>query len=348
MINENCTSIQWISEISSKKKADKGLVQKLIRALMLLEGLSESNLNFVFKGGTALMLLLNSTKRLSIDIDIIVSKEVEDIEELLADIATKKGFSRVDPQQRKANSIIEKAHYKFYFPCSIKAGNEEFVLLDILFEEIRYSKLISTPIESSFVTHKGVILQVSTPDFNNIMGDKLTAFAPNTTGIPYFKEKKSMGQEIVKQLYDVGNIFEHIDNVAEVKSVFTNLAKVELNYRDMSGDVNIVFDDIVENCLSICLREQVGQTNFEVLQLGLKQITDYIFSESYHIEKAITHAARTAYTIALMKTETSIQRYSNRIDMTKWLIELPNNPRLNKLKKTNPEAFYYWYMFYNL
>ncbi|MDP2112965.1 MAG: hypothetical protein Q8K69_02780, partial [Bacteroidota bacterium] len=90
------------------------------------------------------------------------------------------------------------------------------------------------------------------------------------------------------------------------------------------------------------------QTNFEVLQLGLKQITDYIFSESYHIEKAITHAARTAYTIALMKTETSIQRYSNRIDMTKWLIELPNNPRLNKLKKTNPEAFYYWYMFYNL
>ena len=90
MISDNCTSIQWISEISSKKKADKGLLQKLIRALILLEGLNESNLNFVFKGGTALMLLLNSTKRLSIDIDIIVSKEVDDIEKLLADIATKK------------------------------------------------------------------------------------------------------------------------------------------------------------------------------------------------------------------------------------------------------------------
>lgn len=74
MIQESCTSIEWISEISKTKKADKGLVQKLIRALILLEGLSESNLGFVFKGGTALMLLLNSTKRLSIDIDIILSE----------------------------------------------------------------------------------------------------------------------------------------------------------------------------------------------------------------------------------------------------------------------------------
>jgi hypothetical protein len=61
MIQKDCTSNKWISEIAKIKKADKVLVQKLIRALILLEGLSESKLNFVFKGGTALMLMLNST-----------------------------------------------------------------------------------------------------------------------------------------------------------------------------------------------------------------------------------------------------------------------------------------------
>ena len=82
MIQEKCTSKEWVTEIARIKKADKGLVQKLIRALILLEGLSESRLQFVFKGGTALMLLLNSTKRLSIDIDIIIPVKIENIEEL--------------------------------------------------------------------------------------------------------------------------------------------------------------------------------------------------------------------------------------------------------------------------
>ena len=81
MIQESCTSNEWISEIAKTHKADKGLVQKLIRALILLEGLSESNLKFVFKGGTALMLMLNSTKRLSIDIDIIISEKAANLDE---------------------------------------------------------------------------------------------------------------------------------------------------------------------------------------------------------------------------------------------------------------------------
>lgn len=133
------------------------------------------------------------------------------------------------------------------------------------------------------------------------MGDKLTAFAPNTTGIPYFKKEKSMGQEIIKQMYDIGNIFEHIDDPEKVKTVFINFAKVELKYRNIGDDVNVIFDDIVENCLAICIREQVGKANFEVLHLGLRQITNYIFSEPYYIEKATIHAARTAYLVALIQ-----------------------------------------------
>ena len=332
MIQESCTSNEWISEIAKTKKADKGLVQKLIRALILLEGLSESNLKFVFKGGTALMLMLNSTKRLSIDIDIIISENAANLDELLSEIALKRGFIRVEEKHRNANSGIEKAHYKFYYPNSLRENDEEFILLDILFEDNHYNNLISIPIQSSFITHEGEIIETITPDFNSIMGDKLTAFAPNTTGIPYEKSGRTMGQEIIKQLYDIVNIFEKIDDVAIVKTVFTDFALIELKYRNMGKDVNIVMDDIVENCLSISLRQQVANTNYEVMQLGLRQIANYIFSERYLIEKAIVHASRTAYLIALIKTETAIERFDNKLDMTTWQIEQPNNTKLNKLK----------------
>ena len=49
MVQESCISIEWISEIARKRWADKVLVQKLIRALILLEGLAESEIQFVFK-----------------------------------------------------------------------------------------------------------------------------------------------------------------------------------------------------------------------------------------------------------------------------------------------------------
>lgn len=61
MISHNCTSLEWIKEVSIKQNnADNLLVEKVIRALMLLEGLAVSELDFCFKGGTATMLLLEA------------------------------------------------------------------------------------------------------------------------------------------------------------------------------------------------------------------------------------------------------------------------------------------------
>lgn len=84
MISKDSLHIDWITEVSTaNRKADKILVEKAIRALLLLEGLAKQHLNFVFKGGTALMLILDSSKRLSIDIDIIVENEPENLEAIL-------------------------------------------------------------------------------------------------------------------------------------------------------------------------------------------------------------------------------------------------------------------------
>ena len=86
MIDKNTLTLKWINEISNKnRKVDKILIEKVIRALYLLEGLSKVNLNFVFKGGTALILLMDEPRRLSIDIDIII-EEHKKLDELFEQI----------------------------------------------------------------------------------------------------------------------------------------------------------------------------------------------------------------------------------------------------------------------
>ncbi|MCB0750659.1 MAG: nucleotidyl transferase AbiEii/AbiGii toxin family protein [Ignavibacteriae bacterium] len=87
IIDNKTLNIEWINEVSAKNRnADKILVEKVIRALYLVEGLSKADLDFVFKGGTALMLLMDSSKRLSIDIDIILHDDSVNREEIFEKI----------------------------------------------------------------------------------------------------------------------------------------------------------------------------------------------------------------------------------------------------------------------
>lgn len=350
MIAKNTLTLDWLKQISSQNNnADFILVEKVIRALFLLEGLVESKIGFVFKGGTALMLHLNSSKRLSIDIDIVMHEQVK-LQPIFDKIAGEKGFIRAEEQERHVNYDIEKAHYKFYYtPIYKTAQEEEYVLLDILFEQPKYTKLVALPIDSVFVSQEGQPLNVNIPSLNDLLGDKLTAFAPNTTGIPYMKAKVSRAMEIIKQLYDVGHLFDLADNLETIASTFEKFALTELGYRDLGQDWSIVLDDIYHTALLISTRGQDGKGDLEALQLGLRQIKGYIFSEGYNIEKAIVHASKAAYLSVLIKRKkTIIERFGDPLEMADWIIEQPFNTKHNKLKKSNPEAFYYWYKIYLL
>ena len=66
------------------------------------------------------MLLLGSTKRLSIDIDIIIPVTDDLLEEKLKNLVERKGFTSVGIHKRKKKSAIKKAHYTFYYKPSYK------------------------------------------------------------------------------------------------------------------------------------------------------------------------------------------------------------------------------------
>lgn len=252
-------------------------------------------------------------------------------------------------------SDIEKEHFKLFFISALN-GKESHILLDVLKEDIHYKTLVETPINSSFLMENGSSVMVTTPDFNNILGDKLTAFAPTTTGIPYIKKDKEMGMEIIKQMYDVGCLFDKIDDINMVKEVFSAFAAIELKYRGNMHTISDVLDDTFYTALAICFRKDIQNTNFLVLNKGITSIKSYIFSDSFHLDKAVTYASKAAYLATLIKySKEKVVRFDSKVNIKDLEIkqfnqEHPLNElnKLNKLKKFNPEAFHYWYQIYNI
>lgn len=192
MIRKECFTTEWIGRVSSELHYnDKNLIEKVIRALSLLEMLVGAGCPLVFKGGTALMLILGkSAHRLSIDIDIICppGTNVEEYLQSFPDF----GFTGLEIVERKqrGDTSIPKSHSKMFYQIAYKSGKEEqsYILLDVLYEDIHYFHTGQVAIDSPFILLDGEPLLVTVPSAEDILGDKLTAFAPNTTGIPYYKE----------------------------------------------------------------------------------------------------------------------------------------------------------------
>ena len=347
MISKETLTEQWIDKVSrSNRNADKILVEKVIRALLLLEGLSNVGLPFIFKGGTALMLLLNSAKRLSIDIDIIISKEPKDLEVLLQQVSKNQGFNKVELQHRNTSSTIHKAHYKFFYtPVYQTHTGEDSILLDILFESNNYSNVSLYPLQSQFIINKGKEAQIKMPSVEDLLGDKLTAFAPYTTGVPYIRSENSMSMEIIKQLYDIGNLFDVVNDLQIIKDTYHKIVKTEITYRNLKKHTFAeVLEDTYQTALCISLRGADGKGDFEELQKGIQRVTGFIFSETFHLDKAITHSAKAAYMARLIASDQKvIEKYKDAKQVADATISAPYNTRLNKLKKSNTEAFFYWW-----
>lgn len=190
-------SLDHIDGLASKYGSDRFIVERAMYAFGLLEAISRTGLKFLFKGGSCLMLLLDEPKRLSTDIDIVVPKGT-DIERYIKEAGKIFPFVDYSEHMRPGHGNIEKRHFRFFYHSPIMQDTIT-ILLDVLFEDEHYTSIIEKPIESNLILTEGSSMYVRMPDKNCILGDKLTAFAPHTTGISFLIDKD---MEIIKQFHD--------------------------------------------------------------------------------------------------------------------------------------------------
>lgn len=340
MIDTKSYTIEWIPNLRNKlgKRIDPKLIEKVIYALTLLEQLQLNNLNFVFKGGTALLLATEIPKRFSIDIDIITEEPEDKIKEVLEKISQLEMFIRWEgDNDRKHTPDAPIGHFKMFYK-SVVDSHEEPILLDLLYTSYPYPETKEYPINHNWLATSGKNTIVVLPTFEAILGDKLTAFAPKTTGILYSKNRPV---EIIKQLYDIGFLFDQITNLNVVKESYSRVVQEEIGYRKLNMDADEVLKDTWQACYTLAERDTKSD-EFKHLQLGIKNFTNFII-DRFSIEEAITASSKVAYLTSLLNKENQeIERFKNPLEIKDWLIEDQTYNKLNKLKKTNPEAFFYW------
>ena len=340
---------QWLEQKAKELvKGDAKLLEKAVMALCLLEQLKLKDVELVFKGGTSLILLLEEPRRFSIDIDLIIKEKPKNINSVFDTIVKESPFTRWIPDNDRKTAINAPVeHYKFYYNSVVDSYfGEEPILLDLLYDEHYYNDLHKTPIKHKWLKTAEPHIIIPTPSPEDILGDKLTAFAPNTTGILYEKNKPV---EIIKQLYDIGSLFDVVKNISVVKKTFNSIAKAEGEYRNINISPAQVLDDIFETAFMISMRD-VEDKNFQHLQKGVSNIYNFIFIEKFKIESAITCASKAAYISQLIKqgAKQIDHRFSGPEEIKDWSIENLQYNKLNRLKKLIPEAFYYWYHALNL
>lgn len=336
MLKEINFTKEYIDRIHHLSGNDPSLLEKTIYAFGLLEALVKVNTPFIFKGGTCLMLLLDSPKRLSTDIDIIVEPEIDILNYI---IQASKLFPFISYREdiRKGRNNIVKRHFEFTY--NSPTNNKPLViLLDVLFEKNNYNNILEKPIKNNLLLTEGEDCFVKIPSINSILGDKLTAFAPHTTGIP-FKIEKDL--EIIKQLYDCYTLLTLMTDFSEVCDVYNKVVKTELNYRGKDMSHKKVLEDTIRSCFCIISKGVLFREDYKYFSNGIRRISGHIYKEAFNGEKAAYIACEVLYLASCIYADNEYRIISNYDKYINEIINFKGAKCLNYLRKINIKSYAY-------
>ena len=304
MIKDESFSKQSLESLRKRKGYEKShpeIMEKMIYALYLVEKLVEEDLDFIFKGGTCLSLLIPEIRRFSIDVDIITEVKKEQLENILSGVIAKSRFTRYElDKKRSFINNFPKAHYDIYFVSEFD-GAEKNILLDVVFDETSYPEIVNIPIENNLLIIEGNKVSVKIPTIDSLTGDKLTAFAPNTIGIPYNAKKEL---QIIKQVYDVGSLFNDIKNMNTVANSFRNVSEKQIHYQNLNIKIDDILNDIIDTAFLIGMQNKNkghAKEKFDEIFKGVRSFPVFLPNPKYNMYNIIEDAAKAALLAAKIK-----------------------------------------------
>ena len=351
LINVDSLQRDWIYEVKAHiKRSEPQTIEKLLRAYYLCEQLSLSGLDFIFKGGTCLTLLTNEARRFSTDVDIITEVDKPELETRLGIVCQAGEFTAFELDERRSyKQGIPKAHYAMKYKSVVDQQDKD-IQLDILFTESHYSQIQGTPIVSDYVKADGDPIKVQTPTLAALMGDKLTAFAPTTVGVPYGRAKE---REIIKQLYDLGVMFDMFPPFEVIAATYRAFVEAEISYR---AENKISREDVLKDTLKACevIARRDNQlsgddtAHFNEIEVGFRQFYQFPINDIFRIEQALAVCGKVSFVAAKLLVDDlcEIIQPPQELNRNDWMIpnENQNFNFLNrKLRGGSPEAQFYWY-----
>lgn len=336
MISNDVYHAEYVHALQERYRKDPSLLERVLFAFGLLEALSRVGLPFIFKGGTALMLILDRPLRLSTDIDILCAPGT-DVDHYIAEASQIFPFQAVEEDRRVGRNNIEKRHFKFIYHSPLR-DDEFYILLDIVFAENPYLATRQLEIRNELLLTEGSPVTVSVPSTECILGDKLTAFAPHTTGVPFGVDKEL---EIIKQLFDVATLSEHIRDYSDLAATYDRSVASEIGYRDINVTREDVLRDTIRACVCIIGKGMYDPDEFPLFVKGIRSIGGHILSMRYNAQLAAEQASRVMYLAACLLTGNAFILIDEPERYLKANISRTPYKRLSYMRAQNTAAFAY-------
>jgi hypothetical protein len=217
--------------------------------------------------------------------------------------------------------------------------------------------LVTRPIRTSFLAPEVEHL-VRVPTIESLLGDKLTAFAPHTTGVPFYLPKtgEEQLQQVAKQLFDVGVLFDVATDFDAVAKSYTAVSAQESEYRGNQHSREAALDDTWQACIALTAskkRDLALYPDAPLLHDGLNKMQGHLTWPEFMQgrEPRRTLAARAAILAAHLRAgvpfDFGSMRYTGstaQLDMLR-VATLNGKPLswIDGVKGRNAEAYYYWY-----
>lgn len=347
MIKKETFTLDWVKKVNLEqgwnRKSDQFKnVEKAIMALKLLENLKINDVDFIFKGGTSLLLLLNKLYRFSVDIDIIIESVDNYVEKFSAVCGDT--FTHWDRQIRDSGDNSKTKHYRFYYKPFVDDSEESYILLDVYEGKSLYSKTVETPLKSSLLKTDDEDVCITIPTIDCILADKLTAFAPHTIGIKLSAEpgKRPKRVEILKQLFDIANLFDRCEDIRVIKDTYIKIAQEEIESARLRCDYYETLKDSFEFAMTIGFDGKRRKEEFAVLSKGYSEFSKFVADLSFDKWKAISCASKTAYLVSCILRNSSIEKYNDDIDLTRMPIKNKEYKEFESYLYSSPESYYYF------
>ena len=336
MIDRKTYGLEYIQNLQQRYRTDPGLLERVLYAFGLLEALVKVGMKFIFKGGTSLMLLLEHPLRLSTDIDIIVDPGT-DVDRYIEAAGNIFPFLRREEDFRIGKNNIEKRHFKFIYYSPVRQ-QEFYILLDIVFMESPYERVVTKLIRNDLLVTEPEELLVTIPTTECILGDKLTAFAPHTTGI-LLGQKKEL--EIAKQLFDVAVLAEGMEDQLQFKATYDRAVVEELAFRGLDLEKSDVLRDTIRACISIISRGVYDKNDYVEYLKGIHSLTSHILGKKFTPELAAEKACSVMCLAASVLTGADYPQIVDPSSYAKERLAGNQYKKLAYIRKRNLEAYGY-------
>ena len=279
---------------ANKGEATEVVAEQAVHSLALVEALVRAGLRFRFKGGNSLLILLQTPRRFSMDVDISTAEDRGRIEDCLARaVETSEGFTRWARRKHKTKPWLPLASFEVYYDSHFVEPDKAFIFLDAQLTPSHYPGQ-SLPVRCGSLFDSPERVEV--PTVGGILGDKILTLGPETLGIPLGKGKEA---QRLKHVFDVSTLASNRPDLGEFRQSLRLCLEQENALQKRALPVEEVFRDTLAFCVLVGRLTSPPETEAPGSLLGetvrgLDPFRDHLFSKRYGWEDLRRDLARVA------------------------------------------------------